>query len=348
MSSDETLTAAVKDLAGQCGFGLVGIAPAGRSPAADALDDWLGRGWHGQMAYMATNIEKRQCPQQLVAGAESVICLAVSYAPGPEQPAGAVNVGRYARGRDYHKVLKSRCHKLMDRIREIAPGFVGRAFVDTAPVQERALARRAGLGVIGLNGCLITAEFGSYVLLCEIVCNLRLSVETPIEGDCGRCGACLEACPTAALAEGALVDARKCISYLTIEHRGAIDASLWPKMGDSIFGCDRCQAVCGHNRDLPPGDPELRGRGQLLGGAGLEDILNWRTDDWDRATRGSAMRRAPYETFLRNAIIAAGNGGGGPDADSYALREAIEALARRHEEFGPMCRWALGRLGAST
>ena len=347
MRHDDTLTAAVKDLAARGGFDLVGIAPPGRTPAAETLTDWLGRRWHGDMAYMAANVEKRQSPAQLVPGAKSVICLAVSYVPAADRPDDAVGVARYARGRDYHKVLKSRCHRLMDRIGEIAPDFAGRAFVDSAPVQERALARRAGLGVIGLNGCLITPEFGSYVLLCEIVCTLALAVDSPAAGDCGRCGRCLEACPTGALGADALVDARKCISYLTIEHRGALDASLWPRMGSWIFGCDRCQEVCPHNGDLPPGDDEFRPRGQLVGRADLADILNWRRDDWDLATRGSPMRRATFEMFLRNAIVAVGNSGAPAETDARTLRESIEAVARRHRDLAPLCQWALGRLVAA-
>ena len=346
MRHDDKLTAAVKDLAAQGGFDLVGIAPPGRSPAAETLNDWLGRRWHGEMSYMAANVEKRQSPGELVAGAKSVICLAVSYAPTAESPNDAVSVARFARGRDYHRVLKSRCHRLMDRIAEIAPDFAGRAFVDSAPVQERALARQAGLGVIGLNGCLITPEFGSYVLLCEIVCNLPLAVDSPAAGDCGRCGRCLDACPTGALQPDALVDARKCISYLTIEHRGAIDASLWPKMGTWVFGCDRCQAVCPHNEDLPAGDQEFCSRGEILGRAQLADILNWRRDDWDLATRGSPMRRATFDMFLRNAIVAIGNSGAPPKADRRALRESIQTVAGRYQDLAPLCRWALGRLVA--
>lgn len=346
MGADEKLTAAIKGLAGQCGFDLVGIAPAGALPAAEALNEWLGRKWHARMAYMARNVEKRRAPNVLVPGAKSVICLAVSYGPGPGLPADAVSVARYARGRDYHKVLKRRCHELMDRIGALCPPFEGRAFVDTAPVMERALARRAALGVIGLNGCLITERFGSYVLLCEIVCNLRLRAERSVEGHCSRCGACRAACPTGALGDDAMVDARKCISYLTIEHRGEIDAAQWPTMGQALFGCDRCQSVCPHNQDLPPGDAELCPDGQVLDGADLSAILNWQADDWDRATAGSPMRRATYEMFLRNALIAAGNGARARDSDGAALVRAIEALGRRDAHFQPLCRWALGQLNA--
>ena len=344
MYDENQLAHAVKDLARQCGFDLVGIAPPTPCAAAPALRQWLGRRWHASMAYMEANLDKRCTPSELVPGARSVICLAVSYAPAAGQPDDAVAVARYARGRDYHKVLKRRCHKLMDRIRAIRPDFAGRAFVDTAPVMERALARRGGLGVIGLNGCLINRELGSYVLLCEIVCTVALASDEAASGDCGRCGLCIEACPTGALGEDGLVDARKCISYLTIEHRGPIEAGLWPLMGDGVFGCDRCQSVCPHNSDVPAGDSQCFPDGELLGGADLADILAWEPAHWDRATRGSAMRRATCEMFLRNAVIAVGNGGRSSRVDLPALSRAVADLAGRFEDSEALCQWALGQL----
>jgi len=344
MAADRELTAAVKQLALQCGFDLVGIAPATPLPAAAALDTWLERGWHAEMAYMAANVDKRRSPAVLVPGARSVICLAVGYAAEREPPADSPAVARCARGRDYHKVLKRRCHTLMDRIRAISPEFAGRAFVDTAPVMERALARRAGLGVIGRNGCLINDRMGSYVVLCEIVCTLALASDEPLSGDCGRCGRCIEACPTGALGPDALVDANKCISYLTIEHRQAIDPDLWPLMGPSVFGCDACQAVCPHNSDLPPGDPQFQPADRPLSGNTLTDILSWAKTDWDRATRGSAMRRATHEMFLRNAVIAVGNGGGRVPAGAKGPAEDLTRVGEHFPNLAPLCRWALGQL----
>ena len=344
MDVENPLADTVKDLARRCGFDLVGITSAGPCEAAPALHQWLGLGWHGDMGYMEANLDKRCSPAQLVPGARSVICLGVSYAPADGERGDAVGVARYARGRDYHKVLKRRCHKLMDEIRAICPDFAGRAFVDTAPVMERALAHRAGLGVIGLNGCLINGELGSYVFLCEIICTVALASDEAVSGDCGRCGLCIEACPTGALGENGLVDARKWISYLTIEHRGPIGSALWPLMGDGVFGCDRCQSVCPHNRTVPAGDLQGCPDGQLLGGADLADILEWAPADWDRATQGSATRRATCEMFLRNAVIAIGNGGGSRRADPAALGRAVEAVAGRFDGSVPLCRWALGQL----
>lgn len=318
MSDLNSLTAAVKSLALEAGFVRVGVAPAGLVPFSQGLQTWLGRQWHGRMGYMAENLATRLRPDLLVDGAQSVICLAVGYSPaavaacddeprqGSENVPGPVTdmIARFARGRDYHKVLKKRCHALMDRLRELEPGFAGRAFVDSAPVMERSLAAMAGLGWIGRNGCLFVPGLGSYVLLCEIVCNLRLTPDKPVENQCDNCRACVGACPTGALADDGLVDARRCISYLTIEHRQEIDPAYWPQMAGRLFGCDACQEACPHNRELPAGDAELTGQGPPLGGATLADILQWKQEDWDLATRASACRRATCEMWVRNARIA--------------------------------------------
>ena len=309
MTRTDELTCRVKALALKAGFARVGIAPVAEAPHGERLDEWLARGWHAGMGYMARNVEKRKRPELLVPGACSVICLAAAYAPREGDIAGEYFIARYARGRDYHKVLKKRCRRLMDRIREIAPEFAGRAFVDSAPVAERSLAAAAGLGWIGLNGCLIVPGLGSYVVLCEVVCNLPLVSGEPTAPQCGDCRACAAACPTGALSDQGLVDCRKCISYLTIEHRGEIEPQYREKIGNRLFGCDTCQEVCPHNRGVPRGDAELTPKGKPLGGAGLVEIFAWTQDHWDAATRGSPLRRAGYERLLRNAAIVASNSG---------------------------------------
>ena len=335
MTSLDERTDAVKAAAIEAGFARVAVAPVEEADG-EVFRGWLAQGRHGEMAYLARNVEKRLAPATLVPGSRSVICLAVPYAPAT--PPDDTLLARYARGRDYHRVLKKRCHRLMDLIREIAPDFEGRAFVDSAPVMERHLAAEAGLGWIGRNGCLIVPGLGSYVLLCEIVCNLPLRPDSRVESACRDCDACVGACLTGALADPPLVDARRCISYLTIEHRGPIAPDLRARMGVRLFGCDACQAVCPHNRDLPAGDPELL-RDSPLGGAGVAEVLAWTWDDWDVATRGSACRRASHEMFLRNAVIAAVNSGDG------SLREALVALRQRCPEMGELTLWALERLG---
>ena len=302
--TDVELTAAVFDLALEVGFSRVGAAPAGDLECSAKFDEWIDRGCHGDMAYMPLHGAKRRRPDMLVPGALSVLTLAVGYAPGgddstPSQPG---YIARFARGRDYHKVLKRWCRELMDRLREIAPDFDGRAFVDTAPVMERSLAAAAGLGWIGRNGCLITDGLGSYVLLCEIVSNLRLVPGQPIELACGDCDACVEACPTGALGDDGLVDSRKCLSYLTIEHRGSASVEML-KSNRGLYGCDICQEVCPCNRGLPAGDQELTSWDAPE--IKLADVQAWTAQDWDLATRGRAIRRAKYEMFIRNAATAA-------------------------------------------
>lgn len=305
------MTGQVKRLAGQAGFARVGVAQAAPLPAEKGFAEWVAAGFAGKMQYLKRHVGKRMHPERLVPGAKSVICLAVGYAPPAEIAAPAVRVARFARGRDYHKVLKRRCRRLMDAIRRIAPDFRGRAFVDAGPVGERSLAAAAGLGWIGRNGCLIVPGLGSYVVLAEIFCNLVLDADSPLEYGCAGCEACERACPTDAFVAAGLIDARKCISYLTIEHRGRIPPELTERMGGRIFGCDACQEPCPHNHDLPAGEAELTaawwsraGRAGPLGGAGLAEIRTWTEADWSAATEDSATRRASRAMLVRNATAA--------------------------------------------
>jgi len=373
-------TSLVKALAQELGFARVGVAPAGPVPQSSGYQAWLGRGYHGGMSYLARNLPQRFEPAHMVEGAKSVICLAMSCAPGAAEqtkgsPVGsplnsltatrqgsALNgltaarqgsacswtepqanayIARYARGRDYHKVLKKLCIELMDRIRLAVPEFQGRAFVDSAPVMERTLAATAGLGWLGDNGCLIVPGLGSHVLLCEIICNLPLRIDQPIASQCDHCGRCTGACPTGAIVSQGVVDARRCISYLTIENRGAIDGEFWSRIDGHLFGCDACQQACPFNRDVPPGDARLTGAAPPLGGATLADILRWTADDWDRRTRGAATRRATYQMFLRNAVLVAGN------SLDRSLIEPLMDLSRRlgpGDQLAPAIDWAIDQL----
>jgi epoxyqueuosine reductase len=336
MSRREDLTRAVKEMAGRIGFARVGIAPAGPVPHAERLEAWLADGYHAGMAYMARNLSKRVSPQKLVPGARSVISLAFAYAadarPGPCEGV----IARYARGRDYHKVLKRRCRRLTDEIRRLAPELEARAFVDSAPVMERSLAAAAGVGWIGRNAMLIVPGLGSYVLLCEIICNLSLPADAPIPSQCGNCNACVESCPTGAIDADGLVDARRCISYLTVEHRGRIDREFWPHLGNRLFGCDICQEACPHNRQAAAGADEPSQSSCMR--YSLAEVLGWTEADWAAATRGTALRRAGYEKILRNACLAAGN-----SADS-SLRRPLADLGRRADALREEIDWALSRL----
>ncbi|MCK5114790.1 MAG: tRNA epoxyqueuosine(34) reductase QueG [Phycisphaerae bacterium] len=315
MQFDDTLTTQVKALATQCGFARVGIAPVVPVASAEPIEhgehmekfrQWLANGFHAGMAFMADNVDKRLHPDKLVEGASCVICLAISYMRNDDEPyesPGAAYIARYARGRDYHKLLKKRAVKLCDRIREIFPGFVGRCFVDTAPLPERTLAVQSGLGWIGRNGMLIVPGLGNHVHLAEIVCNLPLQPDTakPRPDGCGDCTACIAACPTGAILPDKTIDCNRCISYHTIENRGEIPREVQDKIGNRVFGCDACQSICPHTRNAPPGDEQLTAAPENSAlPLTIEQIRNWTYDDWDLTTRGSALRRATHEMFIRN------------------------------------------------
>jgi len=334
MDSPAALKAVVVEAAGRLGFACVGVAPAGPSPRAGRFERFIELGLHAGMAYLQRDPAGRADPRRLLEGAASVICLAVSYAPA-EGDASAGLIARYARGRDYHRLLRARCRKLLDVLAARAPGLRGRICVDTAPVLERDLAAAAGLGWIGRNGCLINRRWGSYLLLAEIVVNVPLPPDGPVPDGCGSCQRCVQACPTGAIRPDGLVDSRRCISYLTIEHRRELPEELCPALGQRVFGCDVCQEVCPHNRAVPAGDGELRGP-SALARASLAEMLAWDRADWDRLTRGSAARRATCEMFLRNAAVAAGNSG---DAGLWPLLRRL--AGHPASEVARAARWAL-------
>lgn len=326
----------------------MGIASPDRVGGEEKFRSWVEAHHHGRMGYLARDVTKRFNPTAAFPGARSVICLPVSYAPdspADENHSGTGSgargrVARYARGRDYHKVLKKRSRKLMDAIRGLVPHFDGKAFVDSGPLSERSLAASAGLGWIGRNGCLIVPGVGSYVVLTEIVCNLPLPPGAAMENRCRDCRTCLHTCPTGALLEDSLIDARRCLSYLTIEHSASVPEQLREVWGACVFGCDACQEPCPHNRNCPPGDRELisstHGAGihhELLG-----DLLEWNPERWEAATRGSATRRSGFERFMRNAILAAA---GTRDA---SLTAPLLRLRIRQPRFAELIDWTVNRL----
>ncbi len=320
--SDPSLTESILAMCEDLGFALAGIADARPSDRRAELLEWLAEGKHGEMGYLEEHAELRADPAGVLENAKSAILVADLYATrdnnlDPALKPGEGRIARYCRGRDYHTVLKKRLMKLADRFRAEQPTADFRVFTDTAPVMERELALRAGLGWIGKHTLLIHPKVGSYFLLGGILTTMELTPpeSQTIETDhCGSCTRCIDACPTDAITPYS-VDARRCISYLTIEHRSPIDPDLQSRMGDWIFGCDVCQEVCPHNSPKPeppmgnPANPAYRAERDRFD---LLDVIGWTEDDRRAAFRGSAMKRAKLGMMQRNASIALNNNPPGP------------------------------------
>lgn len=296
------------------GFQQVGIASVDLSTAGEQLRAWLADGWHGSMDYMARHGSKRWTPSELVPGTLSVISARMDYwPPDSADPITVLGrpdlayVSRYALGRDYHKLLRRRLQTLADQLAERIGAFGHRVFVDSAPVLEKPLAHQAGLGWIGKHTNLISRAAGSYFFLGEIYTDLPLPADTPARDHCGSCSRCLRACPTGALPAPYRIDARRCISYLTIEHDGPIDIELRPAIGNRIYGCDDCQLVCPWNRYARlAGEPDFRVR-HGLDASSLLQLFAWTEDEFLQRTEGSAIRRIGHRRWRRNLAVALGN-----------------------------------------
>jgi len=358
MTSDRALSQRIKSLALAVGFDLAGVAKAGPTRETEYLREWIGRGYAGEMDYLARRLEARVDPRVAFAGARSVVAVALRYAPaaaprasgGAGSPARAA-ISRYAGGDDYHDVLRDRLRALEWGIEALLGRPVRtRSYVDTGPVQERVFAAHGGLGWLGKNTCLIHPELGSYLFLGVLLTDLELEPDAPGVDQCGSCRACLDACPTDAFVEPYVLDATRCIAYTTIETRGSIPEPLRAAHGTRVFGCDVCQEVCPWNKrrgSRPLADPlglreRLEVRPEWLR-ATLEWILNLDEASWRSATTNTALRRARYRGLLRNALVAAGNSG---DA---SLRAALERHARGGDAMlAEHARWALARLGAEA
>lgn len=280
----------IKQEALTLGFSACGIARAEKlTENEQPLKDWLSEGKHGAMAYMENHLEKRLDPRLLVPGARSVIVVALNYFPKENQhPGSPYLVSKYAYGKDYHFILKDKLNRLSERLRERVPSHEGRVFTDSAPVLERAWAVKAGLGWTGKNGCLIIPRKGSFFFLGELITNVDLRPDLPFEKNlCGTCTRCLESCPTKAIIAPGRLDARQCISYLTIELKDPVPEAFRGKMKGRIFGCDICQDVCPHNRFSTPAEEE--------GLKPLEPILSWDDKDWeglDKTTFNQTVKKA--------------------------------------------------------
>ncbi len=323
------------------GFSALGVARAEPGEAAVAgLRAWLAAGRHGDMDYMARHAELRADPRLLHPGTLTVISAAVDYLPHrkiADDPAAAA-ISRYAQGRDYHKVVRGRLQKLADAIGELAGPFGYRVFSDSAPVMEVEFARQAGLGWRGKHTLLLSRE-GSWRFLGEIYTDLPLEPDAPVASHCGHCRACLDACPTGAIVAPYEVDARRCISYLTIELAGPIPEPLRPLIGNRIYGCDDCQTCCPWNRFARIGDPEFAPR-HGLDSATLVDLFAWSEEEFSARLAGNPIRRIGHERWLRNIAVALGNGPSTVDARNALNSRADHpsALVREHVA------WALSRL----
>ena len=339
------LASRIRALAQAAGFQRFGISGVELADDELHLRDWLAQGLHGSMDWMARHGDKRSRPAELVPDTLRVISVGLDY--GRDADAAWDNlrdgerayVARYALGRDYHKLMRNRLQTLANEVaQEIGP-FGHRVFVDSAPVLERALARNAGLGWIGKHTCLIDSDGGSWFFLGELFVDLPLPIDPPASAHCGTCTRCIEVCPTRAIVAPYRLDARRCISYLTIEHEGSIDAELRPLIGNRIFGCDDCQLVCPWNKFARRTDePDFRTRNNL-DRATLAELFAWDEDEFLRRTEGSAIRRSGHERWLRNIAVALGNA---PKTDAV-----MAALQSRREHPSPVVRehveWALAQ-----
>ena len=345
------LATAIKSWAQALGFQQAGVTGVDLSDDEQALARWLELGYHGEMGYMARHGARRSRPAELRPGTVSVISVRMDYFPGDGADAEDVlahgeraYVSRYALGRDYHKVMRSRLQKLATRIRDAVGSFDYRVFVDSAPVLEKPLARNAGLGWIGKHTNLINARAGSWFFIGEILTDLPLPHDQPATEHCGTCHACIDVCPTGAIVAPFQLDARRCISYLTIELRGAIPEPLRAGIGNRVYGCDDCQLFCPWNKFARTTDePDFAPR-HGLDDAQLVELFAWSEAEFLERTAGSAIRRIGYECWLRNIAVGLGNAPASPAVVS-ALRARSDhpsALVREHVQ------WALGRHCSAT
>ncbi|MBT3341645.1 MAG: tRNA epoxyqueuosine(34) reductase QueG [Gemmatimonadetes bacterium] len=363
MTRDRLPTDRLRQVATSLGFDLFGVTPADPLAAADYYARWIALGYAGRMGYLERAMDRRREPQRLVEDADSVICLGMHYpnVTGPTTRAAAAStiassgppadvaptgrIAAYALGDDYHDIIAARARQLLDFLKEeIDPTTQGRCFVDTAPVLERELAQMAGLGWWGKNTCLINKRRGSTFFLAEIISTARLARDEPATDHCGTCTRCLDACPTEAFPEAYVLDARRCISYLTIELRGPIPRHLRSSMGDWIFGCDVCQQVCPWNGRAPSPRVEELSRRMELATPDLLSLMELDEVGFRDHFRQHPVKRTKRRGLLRNVAVALGNVGGTGALRVLArvLLNEPEALVRGHVA------WALGHIGGEA
>jgi epoxyqueuosine reductase len=340
----ENLASSIKDWARELGFAALTVADAHLADGGRGLEAWLANGYHGEMDYMAAHGSKRARPAELVPGTVRVISARMDYLPAGADvnwreteearlaDGNAATISLYARGRDYHKILRGRLQQLAERIGGAAGEFGYRVFTDSAPVMEVAFAAQSGLGWRGKHTLLLNREAGSMFFLGEIYTDLPLPIDAPVADHCGTCSACLSACPTGAIVAPYQVDARRCISYLTIELKGSIPLEFRRAIGNRVLGCDDCQLACPWNKFAQRAVlPDFDVRNEL-DGATLVELFTWEEAQFLRRMEGSAIRRIGHERWLRNIAVALGNAPTTPEvvAALEARRDHASALVREH------------------
>jgi epoxyqueuosine reductase len=342
----------IKEWGTELGFQQVGITTTTLDEDEAHLFNWLEKGRHGEMAYMQSHGTKRSRPNELVPGTISVISVRMDYMPpSSKQPIKVLNnselayISRYAMGRDYHKIMRNRLQKMATKIEKEYGSFGYRCFVDSAPVLEKALARNAGLGWIGKHSNLINPKAGSWFFLGEIYTDLPLEIDAPFSRHhCGSCNACIDICPTAAIVGPMQVDARRCISYLTIELRGSIPVEFRKMIGNRVYGCDDCQLICPWNKFSKNSEEDDFRVRHGLDAPTLVELFAWTETEFLKNTEGSAIRRIGYESWSRNIAIGLGN--------APSTRETITALLSRRDDPSELVRehvaWSLMQHDATS
>jgi len=342
----------IKEWGRSLGFQQVTITDTELSETGSRLNEWLQHGYQGDMQWMSEHGEKRYRPEQLLPGTQRVITVRMDYLPDQSNMIAVLKdedkayISRYALGRDYHKLIRNRLNTLAKEIEQAVPSsIIQRPFVDSAPVMEKPLAEKAGLGWVGKHTLVINSQAGSWFFLGEIYTSLPLPIDQSTEKNlCGECSACLKVCPTDAFPKPYMLDARRCISYLTIEHKGSIPEEFREPMGNRVFGCDDCQAICPWNKEAEPTKEKDFSPRHNLDNRELSDLFLWTEAEFLKYTEGSPIRRIGYERWLRNLAIGLGNA---PNSEN--ITQALESrkgypsvLVREHVQ------WALEQHARST
>ena len=355
LEESDKLKALLRSWAEDFGFAAVGVSDIAIDTHLNYLDDWLKAGYQGDMQWMQDRRDLRANPEDLVPKTIRVISVRMNYLSPDTEPVKILNdpekayVSRYALGRDYHKLIRNRLAKFAERIRcwtsENLPqhNISQRVFVDSAPVLEKPFAEKSGIGWIGKNTLLLNREEGSWFFLGEIYTNLEITPDEPDYKDhCGKCRACLKICPTDAFPEPYVLDARKCISYLTIEHKGPIPKALRTPMGNRVFGCDDCQLICPWNRYAKATSEKDFSPRHGLASADLIDLFNWDEEDFLQHTAGSPIRRVGYERWQRNLAVGLGNGPASAEAITALKTKSLDSpLVQEHAA------WAIDKLNST-